>query len=504
MKRIVVFIWMLMSVVGSIYAGTVKDTVPSLRDSTLEGIGIMLGYQQNLDSLLNLWYVQNAVDTTNMLMLIESDLEQANTNIPDSVYVQRLADIHSLIDLPFNSIVRNFINVYTNEQRDKVGVMLGVSNYYFPIFEEILDMYQIPMELRMLPVIESALNPRAVSRAGATGLWQFMYGTGRMYNLTINSFIDERRDPIASSHAAARYLKDLHKIFGDWTLVIAAYNCGPGNVNKAIRRSGGKRNYWDIYYYLPRETRGYVPAFIAATYAFTYHKEHNIRPVAMKLPSTVDTLMVSGMLHFNQVAEVLDIPLTVLRDLNPHYKQDIIPAKTKSMYLRLPQEHVGSFIDREQEIFAHKDTVFFNPKNVIAPSRYTASYRHEVPSGSQSIVYVVKEGDVLGTIAERYGVRVAQLRSWNNIRGNLIRVGQRLTIYVPQGRVQSATASSQASKAEVGKDGLISYRVRNGDTLWDIAKMYPGVSVSEIKQLNNLQSDKLQVGQVLKIKPKAS
>ncbi|MDX9854300.1 MAG: transglycosylase SLT domain-containing protein [Tenuifilaceae bacterium] len=402
----------------------------ALPDSTLEAMMLYEGFSNNLDSLLNLWYIQQALDTNNFVDGVDIDSVGIHSNIPDSVYINRLAQINSIIDLPFNSIVRSYINVYTQKKRDRVEVMLGLTDYYFPIFEEILDLYQLPTELRMLPVIESALNPRAVSRVGATGLWQFMYGTGRMYKLTINSYIDERRDPIASSHAAARFLKDLYSIYKDWTLVIAAYNCGPGNVNKAIRRSGGKRNYWDIYYYLPRETRGYVPAFIAATYALTYHKEHNLNPIAMNLPLVSDTIMVNDMLHLNQVAEVLNMPISTLRDLNPQYKMDIIPAKGKSYVLRIPMESVGQYIDNEQKIFAYKDSVYFNPKSKIDPAKFKSSYQYDVPSGSKKLVYRVKEGDVLGTIARRHGVSVSQLRSWNNIRGNIIRVGQKLTIYV--------------------------------------------------------------------------
>lgn len=474
-----------------------RDTIPVLRDSTMEGLGLMSHFNTNLDSLLNLWYVQAGQDSANMLSVIEPDsLSMDGGLLPDSVYISRLRDINSIIDLPYNSIVRNFINVYTNRQRDRVQVMLGLAEFYMPIFEEILDYHQIPIELRILPVVESALNPRAVSRVGATGMWQFMYGTGRMYNLTINSYIDERRDPILSSHAAARFLKDLYAIYGDWTLVIAAYNCGPGNVNKAIRRSGGKRNYWDIYYYLPRETRGYVPAFIAATYAFAYHREHNIKPVPMPIPATVDTVMISGMLHLEQVSHVLNIPIKTLRDLNPQYKVDIIPANQKQQSLKLPFESVGPFIDRQEEIFAYKDSVYFNPKNVVNPSRYTASYRHEVPSGSQRITYKVRSGDVLGTIAERHGVRVSQLRSWNNIRGSMIRVGQRLTIYVP------AKRASQVSAPKGEDPNFIYHRVQRGDTLWDIARLYPGVSSADIKRNNNLSSDRLIPGQTLKIKPK--
>lgn len=469
----------------------------------MEGTGIITRFNSNLDSLLSLWYVQSSTDTVNMLTVVESDSLAVTPILTDSLYIHRLSQMNSLIELPYNSIVRNFINVYTERQRDKVEVMLGLADFYFPMFEEILDSYQLPVEFRMLPVIESALNPRAVSRAGATGLWQFMYGTGRMYNLTINSYTDERRDPIASSHAAARFIKDLYSMYGDWTLVIAAYNCGPGNVNKAIRRAGGKRNYWDIYYYLPRETRGYVPAFIAASYAFAYHKEHNLKPIPMTLPPTSDTLMVSGMLHLQQISDVLNIPIKVLRDLNPQYKLDIIPARTKPLSLKLPLEQVGPFIDRESEIFAYKDSIFFNPNNLVAPARYTASYQHDVPSGSTKIIYRVKEGDVLGTIAERHGVRVSQLRGWNNIRGSMIRVGQKLTIYVPKSRAHSVTNTQPVMSAGPDSD-FIYYKVQKGDTLWDIARLYPGVSSTDIKQMNNLSNDKLFPGQLLKIKPKSS
>lgn len=398
-----------------------------------------------MDSLLYQWYIQQPNEDNNLVADIEGDTIEG-PELPDSFYIKRLQTINSLIDLPYNNIVRSFIKAYTEKKRDKVEVMLGLTDYYFPMIEEILDMYQLPQELRFLPVIESALNPRAVSRAGATGLWQFMYGTGRMYNLTINSFVDERRDPLAATHAACRFLKDLYSIYGDWTLVIAAYNCGPANVNKAIRRSGGKRNYWDIYYHLPRETRGYVPAFIAASYTYYFYKEHNLQPKPITLPPATDTIIVNNMLHLQQIAEVLDYPIELLRDLNPQYKIDIIPAKGKSYVLRLPKEMVGPFLDREKDIYAYKDSIFFNQKILANPSKYTASYQHEVPPGSIRIVYKVKEGDVLGSIAERYNVSVRQLKDWNNLNRNLIRVGQRLVIYVPE-RTAERLGISQEKKS---------------------------------------------------------
>ncbi len=386
---------------------------------------------EQMDSLLHKWYIQQPNDDNNLVVNIEDDsIDGSGT--PDSFYIKRLQSINSLIDLPYNQIIRNFIKAYTEKKRDKVEVMLGLTNYYFPLFEEILDQYQLPQELRFLPVIESALNPRAISRAGATGLWQFMYGTGRRYNLTINSFIDERRDPIASTHAACRFLKDLYTIYGDWTLVIAAYNCGPGNVNKAIRRSGGKKNYWDIYYYLPRETRGYVPAFIAANYTYHFYKDHNLEPKPITFPPITDTIMVNDMLHLKQIAEVLDFPIEMLRDLNPQYKMDIIPAKGRSHTLRLPNELVGPFLDREKEIYAYKDSIFFNQNILISPNKFTASYQYEIPAGSIRYVYRVKNGDVLGSIAERYNVSIRQIKEWNNLHRNLIRIGQKLVIYVPE------------------------------------------------------------------------
>jgi len=408
---------------------------PVLAQVESQGLNSDSIYEQRqinqMDSLLYQWYIQQPNEDNSLVADIEDDTIEG-PELPDSFYIKRLQTINSLIDLPYNNIVRSFIKAYTEKKRDKVEVMLGLTDYYFPMIEEILDMYQLPQELRFLPVIESALNPRAVSRAGATGLWQFMYGTGRMYNLTINSYIDERRDPLASTHAACRFLKDLYSIYGDWTLVIAAYNCGPGNVNKAIRRSGGKRNYWDIYYHLPRETRGYVPAFIAASYTYYFYKEHNLQPKPITLPPATDTIIVNNMLHLQQIAEVLDYPIELLRDLNPHYKIDIIPAKGKSYVLRLPKEMVSPFLDKEKEIYAYKDSVFFNQKILANPSKYTASYQHEVPPGSIRIVYKVKEGDVLGSIATRYNVSVRQLKDWNNLYRNLIRVGQKLIIYVPE------------------------------------------------------------------------
>jgi len=485
---------------------------------------------ENLDSLLNLWYVNQSLETAN-----ENYTAEADTLIPDfsdSVYMQRLADLPSVVDLTYNRIVKNYIHLYARKRREQVRVMLGLSDYYFPVFEEIFDLYGIPYEIKYLSVIESALNPRAVSRVGAVGTWQFMYSTGKHYGLNINSLVDERRDPVAATHAAARFLVDLYDIYHDWTLALAAYNCGPGNVNKAIRRSGGRRNFWDIYYYLPRETRGYVPAFIAATYTMNYYEEHLISKGPFTLPRVSDTIMVFEPVHLKQVAEVLDIPIGLLRDINPQYRQDIVPGTTKRGYaIRIPQEQVAAFIDQQDTIFKHKDSIFFDPgRKVAAPQRYSSSYRVDLPSDKYTkLYYTVKSGDNVGFIADWYDVRASDLRYWNNISRNLIRVGQKLVIYKPNGKsdrykelssmsfsekqkfagrtVASGTTASVTTAASSPESGsseeYITYRVRQGDSLWEIARKYPGVSETDITRLNKItDSSRIKPGQLLKIKPK--
>jgi len=517
------------------YADTLStaDEV-SVQDSfSMEG-ELELRTGANLDSLLNLWYVNQSLESAT-----DDYLAEADTLIPDfsdSVYMKRLAEIPTVVDLTYNRIVKNYINVYSRKRREQVRVMLGLSEYYFPRFEEIFDLYGVPYEIKYLSVIESALNPRAVSRVGAVGAWQFMYSTGKAYGLTINSLVDERRDPIAASHAAAKFLADLYEIYHDWTLALAAYNCGPGNVNKAIRRSGGKRNFWDIYYFLPRETRGYVPAFIAATYTMNYYEEHLITRAPLSLPRICDTMMVYEPVHLKQVAEVLQIPIGLLRDINPQYRVDIVPGTSKQGYaIAIPQEQVAAFIDLEDSIFAYKDSVFFDPgKSVATPQRYTASRRVDLPLDKyDKLSYKVKSGDNVGFIADWYDVRASDLRYWNNISRNLIRVGQKLVIYKPKGKsakykeldnmsfsekqkfagrsvssgstasADSGSASTTSTVSSGNIDDYITYKVRQGDSLWEIAQKYPGVSETDITRLNNISNaKKIQPGQLLKIKPK--
>jgi len=385
-------------------------------------------FNNNLDSLVHLWYVKNNISQNN------TEIQTYQTNdLSDSIYIERLQKLPVLFPISYNNIVKKYIEIYSKRRKRQVEIMLARSEYYFPIFEEILDKEGIPLELKYLPIIESALNPKALSRVGASGLWQFMYRTGKMYGLKVN--VDERRDPIKATYAAAKYLKDLYNIYGDWALVIAAYNCGAGNVNKAIRRSGGKRNYWDIYYRLPRETRGYVPAFIGALYAFEYHKEHNMIASKNTLPPMCDTIHINKMLHFKQIANTIGININQLRELNPQYRADVIPGNTGTQSLKLPYEYSGKFIDSEKSIYEYKKDLYNNIASKIAnPKNNNKTSYHVSPKGRDKVYYTVKSGDATGLIATWFNVRTSDLRYWNNIRRNLIKVGQKLVIYVPKGK----------------------------------------------------------------------
>ncbi|OFY58475.1 MAG: hypothetical protein A2Y87_04870 [Bacteroidetes bacterium RBG_13_46_8] len=500
-----------------------QDTINYAFDDSLM---VELNFDANLDSLLNLFYINQALAGDPEFWTTDPD--STIPDFPDSVFISRLAAIPSVVELSYNSLVRRYIEVYANQRRSQVEVMLGLSQYYFPVFDDILDYYGLPVELRYLSIIESALNPRAYSRARAVGLWQFMYSTGRLYGLTINSLVDERRDPVKSTHAAARFMKSLYRVYNDWTLVIAAYNCGPGNVNRAIKRSGGKRNYWDIYYYLPRETRGYIPAYIAATYVMNYYREHNLKPYPIQLPVANDTIMVTQNLHLGQVSEVLGIPLQLLRDMNPQYRTDLIPARDKPYSLRLPLDQTFRFIEKENTVYHYKDSIFLNPEKITtSPTTTVSKYRDEPPPENYArLMYTVKSGDNLGFIAEWYHVRLSDLKYWNNLRNNTIRAGQKLTIYVPKNKVAKyenlnkmsfaekqntigKAASGVSATAKTGQlpaqknaydDNYVYYTVKQGDTLWEIARDYPGVSEGDIMKLNNLgYSDKIKPGQKLKI-----
>ncbi len=459
------------------------------------------------DSLLSMWYQQRDLSS----MEIENfDLDSAEilSDIPDSLLLQRLQKMNSFISIPYNKVIRNHILYYAQKMPDKMETILGLSNYYMPIFEEIFDQYDLPKELKAMAIIESALNPKAVSRVKARGMWQFMYGTAKRYGLVMNSFVDERYDPIASGHAAAKYLRDSYLIFGDWTLAIASYNCGAGNVNKAIRRSGGSKDFWDIYPYLPRETRGYVPSFVAALYTLSYYKEHSLTPKPTSMPPHTDTLRINKMLHFEQVSHFTGVTVDELRKLNPQYMFDIVPGVEREYILRIPYNYTNNFVNHEKELYSYNDTLYFNPGVLkkIKETDYTSSQR---------IVHTVKSGQTLGHIALKYHVKVSSIQRWNGI-GTNIRIGQKLVIYTNGSgpaatgstNKQSSTSRSSTSKSSTSSspkttnaDGYVYYTVRKGDTLWDISKMFPGVSVNDIMVINGMTSSpRIYPGAKIKIK----
>lgn len=378
-----------------------------------------------LDSLLSDWKAKNYIDLGK-----DCSTSTVNPLFSDSVYIDRLSRIPAVMEMSYNEIIRKFIDMYTGRLRNNVAFMLSACNFYMPIFEEALDAYGLPLELRYLPIIESALNPSAVSRAGAAGLWQFMLATGKMYGLESNSLVDERRDPIKATWAAARYLKDMYAIYQDWNLVIAAYNCGPGTINKAIRRAGGKTDYWEIYNFLPKETRGYVPAFIAANYVMTYYCKHNICPMETNIPSATDTVQITKNLHFEQLTDICGISPEEIKSLNPQYKKNIIPGETKLQTLRLPMNYISTFIDSQDTIYAHRSNELFkNRKTVaVAQGRNTTARRSTTGSGDLTY-YKIRNGETLSTIAQRHGVSVKQLQSWNGMRNTKISAGKRLKIY---------------------------------------------------------------------------
>ena len=340
-------------------------------------------------------------------------------------YIRRLQNLPNVIEMPYNSVVRKCIDQYTQRLRRSVAMMLGASNFYIPIFEDALEAYQLPMELKYLPVIESALNPGATSRAGAGGLWQFMPTTGKRYDLEITSLIDERRDPVKSSYAAARMLKSLYEIFGDWTLVIASYNCGPGNVSKAIKRAGGERDYWKIYSYLPQETQGYVPAFIAANYVMNYYCEHNICPAATRLPMGTDTIVVTRDVYMEQISDVCHISLEELKALNPQYRTSKIPGAAHPCILRMPLDMIHTFIESGDSVYEHRLAELSRYNRAVVEVSAQTKVK---PSASRRKTVKVKNGDTLGAIARRNGTTVAKLKRLNGLRSDVLRVGQSLRV----------------------------------------------------------------------------
>ena len=417
---------------GAQSVGTEREITVTDSEGRQEVIDVPEGMTTDLDELLHLYNAQSYLmkDTT-------CNYRDVNRTYPDSVYMDRLQRLPTIIEMPYNQVVKQFIERYSDKLRGSVSYMLGAANFYMPIFEQALETYGLPLELRYLPVIESALNPNAVSRVGATGLWQFMLETGKRYGLEVNSLVDERRDPIKSSYAAARYLRDLYKIFDDWSLVIAAYNCGPNKVNQAIHRAKGSVDYWQIYPYLPKETRGYVPAFIAANYIMNYYCEHNICPMITELPISTDTVVVDKNLHLEQIAKVLNVNIEHLRALNPQYRRDIVNGLTEPSVVRLPLSLVGSFIDNEDSIYAYKRDELLLKREVVAVNDIKLSYSKSKAtkrrtskrsSRSRRKTVTVRQGDTLSEIAKRNGTTVKKLRRLNGIKGSNIRAGKKIRV----------------------------------------------------------------------------
>ena len=507
MKKIFVVNVLLLFMANSLFAQDHR----LLTDTTIIAGGIAIvnddevlaiDVENNIDSLLSVWYIRRALQDTSIFIKI-GDFDTPKGDLPDEVYINRIKALPCIIDLPYNHVVRNQIIYYTQRMRNTAEMILGLAEFYFPMIEEILDYHDMPLELRNMAVIESALNNRAVSRAKAKGMWQFMYGTAKNYDLTMNSFVEERFDPVASTHAAARHMKDLYKIFGDWSLAIAAYNCGAGNVNKAIKRSGGQRDYWSIYPFLPRETRGYVPAFVAANYLMSYYKEHGLVPKQLDMPSHVDTFLVNRLLHFEQISEVIGIPVDELRNYNPQYVYNIIPGNERPYVLRIPYEYTSAFAENEKEIYAYKDSIYFNPDII----KQIAGRGTAAPASGAQTIHRVRSGETLSTIANRYGVKINDLKYWNGIgKNNMIRAGQKLVVYgkssapkAPTTTTATGSTTTQQKQVTAGKATI--HTVKKGETLWGISQLYDNVTFYEILKLNGFsQNQKIFPGDKIKIK----
>lgn len=430
---------------SSLYAQTDDDKEIKVKDKdgNEEVIDVPESMDTEFDDLLEEYYSKNYLKVDD-----NCNYRDENRTYEKEVYIDRLKRLPNIMEMPYNEIVQKFIDRYTGRLRRSVSYMLGASNFYMPIFEDALMAYDVPLELKYLPVIESALNPKATSRVGAAGLWQFMPSTGKQYGLEINSLVDERRDPVKSSYAAARFLRDLYKIYGDWSLVIAAYNCGPENVRKAIQRSNGKADYWSIYPYLPRETKGYVPAFIAANYVMTYYCDHNICPMRTTLPAKTDTVTVTRDVHLKQIADVCGVSLDELRALNPQYRRDIVNGNSKPSAIRLPISVVNSFISNEDSIYNYQADQLFTRRSLVEVDESVqprSSYSRKSYSSSSSTgrskkgkknkkksarskSVTIKNGDTLSEIAARHHTTVKKLRKLNGISGSNIRAGKKIKV----------------------------------------------------------------------------
>ena len=465
-------------------------------DSAIESDSALIvpeAWDSNFNQLLSSWSVRNYTSKLN------HEGYQDKTLINDSVYMERLSKLPNVIELPYNETVRRCIDLYIERRRNLVEYMLGLEVFYFPMIEETLDRYDLPLELKYLVIIESAMNPTALSRAGASGLWQFMISTGKIYGLEINSLVDERRDPIKSTEAACRYLKDLYDTFEDWNLAIAAYNCGGGNVIKAIKRAGGKKDYWSIYPYLPRETRSYVPFFIAANYVMNYYAYHQLYPVQTTLPVSTDTVMVSQMIHFDQIADVLQMDKELIRSLNPQYKKEIIPGNYQPQILKLPTMQAYAFVEKENDIAAYRSDELFTNRSYVQGN--TAVNRLE------RINHRVKSGETVLTIANKYGVGASSVRKWNRLRSNSVAAGRNLIIYADNGgyvaqntETTSGSSYSNPQSSDTGdysSSTTVRYRVKPGDSFYSLSQKFPGYSSVDLMKLNNTTRSHLRAGEYI-------
>ena len=477
-----------------------------------------------LDSLKNTFInhsTSNCIDERWMAELTNVELSEvmysdmSNLNIDSEVIYdlssellkKRLAklDAKSPFNIEHNPALENTIKSFLKNRSKAFERLMAVSEYYFPMFEEHLAKYNIPLELKYLAIVESALNPKAKSRVGASGLWQFMYPTGKQYNLEVNSYVDERHDPIKATEAACQYLSHLYEIFGDWSLVLASYNAGPGNVSKAIRRSGGSQNYWNIRKFLPKETANYVPAFLATMYIYEYKKEHSILPKKASLTYfETDTIMVKKQMSFKNISELFDIPLEQIEFLNPIYKLNIIPfEEDKPHYLRLPKNKMGLFVSNEEKVYMYlnyleslkekskSDFISSTSKDSITSTIDSTANLESKPKFERKLrLHTIKSGESVGIIADKYNISISQLKSWNNLRGNTIQAGKKLKIY-------SEKKIQQKSEQNPSKNN--SYTVKNGDSLFSISKQFPGVSIDDLKKWNDISGDTIKPGMKLKI-----
>lgn len=486
---------------------------------SLEQNSLMLPKLSYLDSLKNTFVnhsTSNCIDERWMAELTNTELSEnmfsdiSSLNIDSEVSYdlstetlkKRLAklDAKSPFNIEYNPALENTIKAFLKNRSKSFERLMAVSEYYFPMFEEHLAKYNIPLELKYLAIVESALNPKAKSRVGASGLWQFMYPTGKQYNLEVNSYVDERHDPLKATEAACQYLSHLYEIFGDWSMVLASYNAGPGNVSKAIRRSGGSQNYWNIRKFLPRETANYVPAFLATMYVYEFKKEHGILPKKATMTYfETDTIMVKKEMSFKHISELLDIPVEQIEFLNPIYKLKVIPfEEDKPHFLRLPKNKMGLLVSNEEKVYAylnHLETYKEKSFTDIAVSTNKDSLNvvaeERKPKFERKTQYhTIKSGESLGKIADKYNVSITNLKSWNNIKGSTIQSGKKLKIYSDKKIIEKTVQNPN-------KNGM--YTVKIGDSLFSISKQFPGVSIDDIKKWNDISGDAIQPGMKLKI-----